>query len=213
MQSTRQHILDTLDQRGSASAQQLAHAFGMTTANLRRHLGILQARGLVTTLSPRRRGGRGRPERVYTLTSSVQDAGLEPLARALLTDLMANNAVPTPTAKLEDLANRMLGHRPAASGQLTQRLVAAVRRLSPLNYKPHWEAKPQGPELVLGRCPYAAIIADHPELCQMDAFMIEGLLGIPVEQTAKLQPGPQGMPQCVFVMKQEPLKKPRGEQF
>ena len=194
MQSTRQHILDTLDQRGGASAQQLAQAFGMTAANLRRHLAILQSRGLVTIANRGKGGGRGRPERVYTLASPAQGAGLEPLARALL--------ALTPESQLEDLAERMLSSQPAATGQLTQRLVAAVQRLSQLNYRAHWEAKPEGPELVLGRCPYAAIIADHPELCQMDAFMLQSLSGNPVEQTAKLQAGPQGLPQCVFKISQ-----------
>jgi predicted ArsR family transcriptional regulator len=75
-----------------------------------------------------------------------------------------------------------------------------VQRLSPLGYRPRWEARPKGPHVVLGRCPYAAIIADHPELCQMDQLVLGDLLGSPVEQTAKLQAGPQGLPQCVFRM-------------
>ena len=198
MQATRQHILDTLEQRGSASARQLAHAFGMSAANLRRHLGILQARGLVTATGRRLSGGRGRPELVYTLASPAGGAGLELLTRALLAELTAGDEARTPASKLKDLAKRMLGEGPSPSGQLTRRLVASVQQLAPLNYKAHWEAKPQGPELVLGRCPYAAIIAEHPELCQMDAHMLEGLLGSPVEQSAKLQPGPHGLPQCVF---------------
>jgi hypothetical protein len=32
----------------------------------------------------------------------------------------------------------------------------------------------------------------------MDAHMLESLLAAPVEQTAKLQPGPQHIPQCIF---------------
>ncbi len=213
MQSTRQRILDTLDQRGSASAHQLAQSFGMTAANMRRHLGILLNRGQVARVAQRRRGGRGRPEQVYALAAPSVGGGLEPLAHALLTDLTAKTEGTNSKARLKEVAKLILGNQPAPTGQLTQRLVAAVQGLSPLNYRPRWEAKPQGPELVLGRCPYAAIIADHPELCQMDAYILEGLLGSTVEQTAKLQTGPQGTPQCMFVMKQEPLKRPRGDQF
>jgi predicted ArsR family transcriptional regulator len=207
MQSTRQHILDTLDQRGSASAQQLAQSFGMTAANVRRHLGILLNRGQVVRVAQRLKSSRGRPEQVYALAALVGGSGLEPLTRALLTNLAANTEGSASSDKLRDVAKEMLGKQPAPRGQLTQRLVAAVQQLSPLNYKAHWEAKPQGPELVLGRCPYAAIIADHPELCQMDAHLLESLLGNSVEQTAKLQTGPQGTPQCVFKITQS---LPRG---
>ena len=206
MQPTRQHILDTLDQRGSATARQLAQAFGLTAANLRRHLAILQARSLVTRVGLQPGRGRGRPETLYALTPAGQGTSLEALTRALLASLVANLDGAGSEEQVQALAQRMLGSLPAPAGQLTRRLVATVQRLSALNYKPHWEAKPQGPELVLGRCPYAAIIADHPELCRMDAHMLSNLLGTSVKQTAKLALGPHGVPQCVFIVQQNPRK-------
>ena len=206
MQPTRQHILDTLDQRGSATARQLAQAFGLTAANLRRHLAILQARSLVTRVGLQPGRGRGRPETLYALTPAGQGTSLEALTRALLAGLVANLDGAGSEEQIQALAKRMLSGAPAPTGQLTRRLVATVQRLSTLNYKPHWEAKPQGPELVLGRCPYAAIIADHPELCRMDAHMLSNLLGTSVKQTAKLALGPHGVPQCVFMVQQTPRK-------
>ena len=191
MQQTRQHILGYLDQRGSASARQLALAFGMTAANLRRHLSILQSRNLVAAVGYHPALGRGRPEQVYALISSGGN-NLESLTRALLHSMSAEDQ------KLKQLAKDMLGSTKPVSGQLTQRLVTAVRRLEPLGYTPRWEARPQGPQMVLGRCPYAEIIADHPELCRMDAHLLQVLLAVQVEQTAKLQPGPQRVPQCIF---------------
>ena len=206
MQPPRQHILDTLDQRGSATARQLAQAFGLTAANLRRHLAILQARGLVTRAGLQPGKGRGRPETLYALTPAGQGTSLEALTRALLAGLVANLDGAGSEEQIQALAKRMLSGAPAPTGQLTRRLVATVQRLSALNYKPHWEAKPQGPELVLGRCPYATIIADHPELCRMDAHLLATLLGMPVEQTSKLVPGQHGVPQCVFVLQQTTRK-------
>lgn len=193
MQSTRQHILDYLDQRGSANARQLAQAFGMTPANLRRHLGILKSRGLVADIGVQQTQGRGRPDRVYALSREAKSK-LEPLAHALLLTLSSNDS------NVGKVAVALLGENHLANGQITQRLVSAVRHLEPLGYKPRWEARPQGPQMVLGRCPYAAIIADHPELCQMDAHLLEDILGVSVEQTAKLQPGPQRIPQCIFLV-------------
>lgn len=187
MFSTRQRIVDYLEQRGSASARQLAQAFGMTAANIRRHLGILAGEGRIQILGTRAPGGRGRPEALYALAAQ---ANLEPLTRALL-----RNHGPR---QMKALAKTFLGDLPATSGPATKRLVTAVQHLAPLGYKPHWEARPQGPQIVLGRCPYINIITDHPQLCQMDAHLLEQLLGAGVEQAAKLARGPQGTPRCVF---------------
>ncbi|MCW5875866.1 MAG: helix-turn-helix domain-containing protein [Anaerolineales bacterium] len=199
MQSTRQRILEHLEQRGAATPRQMAAAFGMSAANLRRHLAILQGRGLVQPAGWRRTEGRGRPQQIFALSPAAQgDEGLEALARALLAQLGER---PRP-ARLRALAAELAGEAGLPPGQ-TQRLVAAVQRLTPLGYKPHWEARPQGPQVVLGRCPYASLVAEHPVLCRMDAELLAQLLGGPVEQIAKLQPGPDGLPQCVFAVRGE----------
>ena len=201
MQATRQRVLDYLEQRGSASAPQLAQAFGMTSANLRRHLNILLDRQLIEPISFRAGPGRGRPEAVYGL---VADSRLEPLTRALLKEAESANPKAR-AAQLKQLASSLIGEASSSAGQSTRRLVAAVERLTPLGYKPGWEARPQGPQVVLGRCPYASIVADHPILCELDAHLLETMLGVPMEQRAKLQPGPQGLPQCVFVVRSAKL--------
>lgn len=192
MQSTRQRILDTLEQRSSATARQLSQAFGMTPANLRRHLGILLARGLIQPVGSSPAAGRGRPEQRYALSGNAKESNLEGLADALLAD-------GDDDAGMKKLAIRMLGNAiNPVSQATTQRFVAAVQQLKPLGYKPSWEARPQGPQMVLGNCPYVAIIANHPELCRMDAYILTDLIGQDVEQVTKLQPGPRGVPQCVF---------------
>ncbi len=194
MQSTRQSILDFLHARGSASAQQMAQAFGMSTQNLRRHLRILEQRGLIA-VSQLPSNGRGRPQLMYSLTAQAQPDHLAGLSSALLRGLRP--------ASLRPLAQRLIGQPPARPARNTsQRLVGAIRQIEPLGYRPRWEARPGGPQVVLGHCPFAAIIEQHPELCQVDAYMLEELLGADAEQTSKLQPGPQGTPQCVFRIKE-----------
>jgi predicted ArsR family transcriptional regulator len=194
MQETRKRIIDYLEQRGSATAQQLAQAFGMTSANLRRHLGILQEDNLVVDIGIIETQGRGRPDHIYALSAQAK-TDLNPLTRALLKTLDFNEM------NLDKLVAILLGKVARLNGQITQRLVSAIRHLEPLGYKPRWEARPHGPQMVLGRCPYSTIIADHPELCRMDTHLLEELLGVPVDQTAKLQPGPQRVPQCIFLLK------------
>ncbi len=199
MQSTRQSILDFLSARGSASALQMAQAFGMSMQNLRRHLHILEQRGLVSVNQPPHEG-RGRPQLTYMLTNQAQPNHLAGLSSALLGGLRPSGQRP--------LAQRLLGRpsnapppaRPTRSA--SQRLLSAVQRLEPLGYRPRWEAHPGGPQVVLGHCPFAAIIDQHPELCQVDAYMLEELLGADAEQASKLQAGPQGTPQCVFRIKE-----------
>jgi predicted ArsR family transcriptional regulator len=64
--------------------------------------------------------------------------------------------------------------------------------MSEMNYQARWEAGAEGPRLILGQCPYTAIIEKHPELCKMDAAMLTDLLGRNVELRTKLSPF------CVF---------------
>jgi predicted ArsR family transcriptional regulator len=70
-------------------------------------------------------------------------------------------------------------------------------RLSALHYEPRWEARAAGPEIILGHCPFASIIARHPELCQLDAHLLEQGL---VRQAAKLEPNQRGLPICIFAV-------------
>ena len=39
---------------------------------------------------------------------------------------------------------------------------------------------------------------EHPELCKLEAYLIEHFTGISVEQTAKLAKDPAGLRFCMF---------------
>jgi predicted ArsR family transcriptional regulator len=198
MQSTRQHILDYLKAQRSASAQELSLVFGMTRANLRHHLKKLQAASLVEIINERHQPGRGRPEQIYALSGETKRDQTHGLANALLAE-MANPVPPKrERTRLKRLALRLIGKISQPDGNLTQRLVTAAKTLSEKGYQPRWEARPGGPEIVLGKCPYSKLVAEHPQLCQMDAYLIQHLLDEKVKQTSKLEPGPEGLPQCVF---------------
>jgi predicted ArsR family transcriptional regulator len=67
-----------------------------------------------------------------------------------------------------------------------------------MNYHARWEAGSQGPRLIFGHCPYAALIGKHPELCRMDAALLEKLMGEAVTQMFKI--GREGSSVCVFVL-------------
>jgi predicted ArsR family transcriptional regulator len=75
-----------------------------------------------------------------------------------------------------------------------------VERLNELHYQARWEASAAGPRLILGHCPYAMIVSDHQQLCQMDLYLLETMLDSVVVQSAKLQLNDKGLPSCTFLM-------------
>jgi predicted ArsR family transcriptional regulator len=49
-----------------------------------------------------------------------------------------------------------------------------------MNYHARWEAGAEGPRILFGHCPYAAIVGKHPELCEMDVSLVSQLTARPV---------------------------------
>ncbi|MBN1452721.1 MAG: helix-turn-helix domain-containing protein [Anaerolineales bacterium] len=199
MQSTRQRIMDYLEENHSATAPELSRFFAMTVANLRHHLNALGEMGMVEVVGQVEPEGRGRPALIYMPTRTAQEHNLDTLASALLGEILAS--LEGQVDRIKNLAKRLEDGRGVTTGAITRRLLAVVHRLNNLHYKAHWEAHADAPRIILGRCPYAAIIADHPELCQMDAFLIEELAGIPANQLEKLTHSPDGPFRCVFALR------------
>ena len=199
MDTTRQRILEQIRVKHSLSATELSITLGTTPANIRHHLGILLQEGVIEVAGQRLSGGRGRPIYLYRLTQQARAHNLDQLAGALLGELLEDLQPTERLAALKRIANR-LGGQPLASGSLTQRLNACVRNLNVMNYQARWEARSSGPRLVLAHCPYAVILPQHPELCQLDASLLEGMLDASVIQTAKLAPSRQGGKVCLFTV-------------
>lgn len=204
MKTSRQRLLDYIQAHRAVTILELSRALRMTPANARHHLSVLQEQGLVQIVGRRRAAGKGRPAAIYGLSQQTQGHGLRALSGALLDELAGAQANPGPAERLHRVARRLAGdslHRGGAGGaSLSQRLVRSVQRLNELSYQARWEAHANAPRLILGYCPYADILHDHPELCQMDAALLEALAGAPVEQIARLAPDLQGLPHCIFVI-------------
>lgn len=208
MQTTRQRILDYLEINRTATSIDLSRAFRMTSANLRHHLAILQEDGLISSVGQQPANGRGRPTLIYMITKQSSDHSLGELASALFEQVLGKRASKQRSQRLKRLAENMQGNTGKPDGSITQRLVAAIEQLNLLRYRSHWEAHTAGPRVILGQCPYASIIDKHPELCNMDAHMIAGMLGELVTQTAKIERKPNGIAACVFeIEKNQPAFK------
>lgn len=200
MKTTRARIMEVLHTRRVATASELSRILHLTTADIRHHLSILTYQGVVEVAGHRPTRGRGRPNQLFELTRDATQHNLDNLAGSLLKE--ASNSLPTPEYQvyLHRIASRLIQESLTWDSIPSRRMIQAVGMLNAMNYQARWEAHAGAPHVILGHCPYASILAQHPELCQLDAFLLQEMLGSPVTQTAKLKPDLQGLPQCVFVM-------------
>ena len=189
--SSRQKILAHLRKSGSASARELARTLRMSEANVRHHLRHLASDGRVTVTSPRM-NERGRPEKVYRLSAALEGNNLAALTDALL-------SVESQKSKVENLANHILNAEQFTNLPIAKRLALLVEKLNAMHYQSRWEAGAEGPRVILGRCPYAAVIEKHPELCRMDINVLGNALGREVKQLGKIEK--EGMGMCVFAVR------------
>ena len=197
MKTSRQRLIEYLRLKQVASASDISQALQMTAANARHHLSTLESEGIVEIVDYRRKG-HGRPIQVYGLTQELGRHNLGGLASALLLELLEGRSPAEQQETLHRIATRIHGEGEAPAGNLTQRFTHAVRHLNEMNYQARWEAHATSPRMILAHCPFAAILPEHPELCQLDAYLLERMLGLSVEQTAKRERNVQGGMHCIF---------------
>lgn len=163
----------------------------MSPATVRHHLRVLTSDGRLELTAVRGRDRRGRPEKVYSLPKAAMGHNLSALSDALLSE--AGSSV-----QVEMLAKHLVGESNFGNQPLAKTLNLAVEKLNQMNYHSHWEAGSEGPRIVFGHCPYAAIVGKHPELCGMDYALLEELVGQSAAQILKT--GKEGSSVCVFVV-------------
>lgn len=197
--TARRKVLTYLTKNRAVSATQIGRALNMSAANVRHHLFVLCSDGRASVVGETKKEGRGRPIKLYGLSESLLGNNLAFLADGLLDEFLKR----VPPTKQEDVL-QTLARRLAKTGENTEtlgmskRLAQTIENLNQLNYQAKWEAGAQGPHILLGHCPYAAIIEKHPKLCKMDAVLLNTYMDEPARQIAKIERG--GSPACVFVL-------------
>jgi predicted ArsR family transcriptional regulator len=191
MVTARQKVLAYFAKTRTASAREIARSLKMSPAAVRHHLRVLTADGRLEISFIRPREGRGRPEKVYSLPRSALGDNLAALGDAILSE--AGSSV-----HMETLAKRLAGDVSFSDQSIARRLNSSIEKLNQMNYHARWEAGPQGPRLIFGHCPYAALIGKHPELCQMDEALLEQFMGDAVKQMFKI--GKEESSVCVFAL-------------
>jgi predicted ArsR family transcriptional regulator len=200
--TARQRVVGFLRRRKTATAALIAQGLGMSAASVRYHLGVLSADGRVVAEKAPGALKRGRPEQSYRLSERVLGDNLGMLAEAALVSWFEHLSEDDRHAAIQHISERVSEQVGSIDSALAgpKRMVQLVERLTALNYEAGWEAGAQGPRIVLGHCPYAAIIARHPELCRMDAHMLSVQMGSPAEQLLKMEQKPGGPNHCVFAI-------------
>jgi len=200
---TRQRILDYLHKHQTASVRELSRDLALTGADIRHHLSVLRANDQVEVIAQRREE-RGRPAYMYSLSRHVLGDNLAGLSNAVLSlwwqQVPENQRLQTLKIVAQQLATSVVMED---STTVTQRLTTGIENLNRFHYQARWEAAASGPRVIFGNCPYAAVISQHPELCQMDAYLLEEQFHQVVQQIAKLRKTSKGLPFCEFRVEQK----------
>lgn len=154
---------------GPLSVEDISALTGLHANTIRTHLEMLRAAGRIT----RTRGvsdGRGRPRWLYAPNEASDP--YRQLSKELVDAL--EQADP---ATAEEAANRWrsadrVSRRPAATPDEAVAVVSAS--LERLGFGV--EVSPVGDTLYLTGCPYAALVAEHPVICDIHASALEQVL-------------------------------------
>lgn len=181
MKSTRQRLLDLIKNKPGATAAGLSRALQVTQSDVRHHLSNMLKEGLVITTGQDRKGRRGRPARRFSLAASALQDNYDLLSSALLTTSL-EDLPPAAEAKYLQRVASHLASEITPRGPLAQRLFQAIEQLNTLGYQSRWEAHADAPRLFFEHCPFADLRPEHPELCKLDTYLVEILVGDSITQ-------------------------------
>ncbi len=188
MRGIRQRILEIIREHGQVTVMDLAEALHLAPVSVRHHLDILRGDGLIIVTGVERRPQAGRPKQVYALTNEALEHfpnNYQRLAAALLAAERRQPAITSRETLLKSVAEQMAreARLPAETNGFPERLPQVVHYLTDLGYAASWRQIAKGRyRLQTSNCPYAALIEEFPELCQLDKSLMEQLVGRPVEE-------------------------------
>jgi len=180
--STRGRII-TLLRRSSRTVEELAQELSLTHTAVRAHLATLERDGLVQHHSERR--GSGKPSAVYELAPAADYLFPRVYSQLMyqLLEVLPERMTPEEVEMLlREVGRRMAAQRKIPRGDLRVRLEAAVEVLNELGGL--MERETAGETLCIRgyRCPFAALVLEHPEVCHLAETLLTELVGVPVQE-------------------------------
>lgn len=204
---TRERLLEYLSTHPDLSALELSRALQVTVAGIRYHLKDLLFAGLVIAAPDRRPKKRNHPGRPTSVVYRLSPQGLPDNQLALLSAalrlLFHQDAGPVPGQNLRRLADNLSPAPTTDHAGLVQRLNRLVQHFNQAGHRAHWEARATGPCMVFHNCPYQAVLAQFPELCQVDHQIIASYTQAGTEIVATINPNSThgGSKRCLFAIK------------
>lgn len=205
MPNARQKILSFIIEQQSITVEELSKVFRVTPANIRHHLSILIEQGSIKVIGQKPAGPKGRPAQIYGSCQQSDQNNLDRLSDALLSILKHSPDHGGQEQWMVEIAKHIRSDFTSDFINPTRRLYSAIHSLNRMNYRAHWEAHVENPRIMLGHCPYQAVVNAHAELCQMDASLLEQLIGKPVRQVEKLRLNAKDLPECIFIINYPPV--------
>lgn len=169
--SSREHILRIVQSASAPmSLEEIVQQTGLHSNTVRTHLDVLRAAGLVDRVRSSS-GGRGRPRWLYRATD-----GADPYTQLAqeLTAALESSDSPDLAARAARLWQNARHVHPEAAGSPDEAVAAVGQALDQLGF--HVDISPVGDAVFLGGCPYAALIADNPIICDIHAQAIRQML-------------------------------------
>lgn len=201
MQETHQQILNILQKKSSVTINTLVRELDLAVATVRYHLIMLERDRLVVSEKVRQKVGR--PYWVYSLSQQGQETfpkKYHRLSSFILTEVKAELGSDGLNTLLRRIAQRRLAERALdlAGKSLEEQLEILVTVLGEEGFAATWEHIEGKYLLTHHTCPYQSVVLQHPEVCQVDAELISGVMGVPVERTKCILYGDQV---CTFDVK------------
>jgi predicted ArsR family transcriptional regulator len=201
--TTRQRVLQLVASAGPVATGELAAELGLTAAAIRRHVGVLEARGQIAVHEqPSSRGTgparRGRPARRYVVTTRGQSAlsstypELAAQALRFLAEVAGPDAVEAFAAsRVRAVEERYAASVDAAGPHVVARAEALAVALAADGYAASTRPVPGRTtvQLCQGHCPVQRIAAEFPQICEAEAQAFSRLLGVHVQRLSTLAAG------------------------
>ena len=202
--STRGKIVTELRRRGSASAADLARAFGLSPNAVRQQLVVLERDGLVAEHSVRR--GPTKPTLEFSLTGEADKLfpqAHDKMLSAVLREVREQFGAPAVNQIFDGLSKRAVdGARRRITGETPEKKVEQLTEiLRERGVVADYSLIDGGFALHEHNCPYTSVAQEHPEMCQVIHHVIEETIGGEHTQTESLA---QGGKECRFELKPKP---------
>ncbi len=191
MHPARQKILEYLKRHGQATIDELAAHLDMASVSVRHHLDLLIGDNLVEASRVRRKGGAGRPKRLYALTPQADAFFPDQYQRLAQISLGILKRILTPEdlqRVMEEIAEDILQRAPGGLDALSpeERMQAAIAFLNSEGYMAFRECQDDQYVLHTCHCPYKDLARQYPEICQIDDILVQHLTGMTPLRVTKI---------------------------